>query len=98
MSTEWFDIAEYESIRVMTETHKLRFSHHAKLIQSGPNQTLVLSARGPYVCYRIVESGLEIPVNNVASAVPKAASLAGKMRRTTGSRTKKPTTESDSEE
>jgi hypothetical protein len=84
---EYTDIAEYESIRVIVETHKLRHSHHAKLIQSGPQQTLMLSVRGnlPPV-FRILESGLEIPVSNVASAIPKGVSLASKLQKTTGSR------------
>lgn len=83
---DYTDIAEYESLRVMTETHKLRHSNHAKLIQSGPGQTLVLSERGSYTCFRIVESGLEIPMGNVASAIPKGVTLATKVRKTTGTR------------
>jgi hypothetical protein len=82
----WTDIAEYESIRVATDVHKLRHSHHHKLIQSGPGQTLMLATRAGYTCFRIVESGLEIPVHNVASAIPKGVSLAGKLRKTTGTR------------
>ncbi len=82
----WTDLAEYESLRVASPTHKLRHSHHINLIQSGPGQTLMLSTRAGYVCFRIVESGLEIPVSNVASAIPKTASLASKIQKTTGSR------------
>ena len=71
---------------MVAEVHKLRHSHHHKLIQSGPNQTIMLSSRGPYLAYRIVESGLEIPATNVASAIPKGVSLANKLQKTTGSR------------
>lgn len=80
------DIAEYESLRVIGEIHKLRHSSYGKLVNSGPGQTLMLSSREGYVTYRIVESGLEIPITNVASAIPKAASLANKLQKTTGSR------------
>lgn len=98
------DIAEYESLRVVGETHKLRHSHHHKLIQSGPGQTLVLSTRSGYQTFRIKESGLEIPVTNVASAIPKGVSLASKLQKTTGSRltpklpAKSPAEDDDGEE
>ena len=84
--TPWTDIAEYESLRVKSETHKLRHSNHSKLINSGPGQTVMLSSRGAHVTFRIVESGLEIPLENVASAIPKACTLATKTQKTTGSR------------
>lgn len=80
------DIAEYESLRVQAATHKLRHGHHPNLIQSGPGVTIMLGTRGGYTCFRIVESGLEIPVENVASAIPKGATLATKLQKTTGSR------------
>ena len=86
MSAEYTDIAEYESLRVSFATHALRHSHHAHLIQSGPGQTIMLGHRGGYTCFRIVESGLEFPITNVASAIPKGVSLASKLQKTTGSR------------
>jgi hypothetical protein len=86
MSEAYTDLGEYESLRVGNEVHKLRHSHHYKLIQSGPGQTLMLSTRSGYTTFRIVESGLEIPLANVASAIPKGAQLASRMSKTTGSR------------
>lgn len=80
------DIREYESIRVATDVHKLRHSHHHKLIQSGPGQTIMLRDDKGYIHFAIVESGLEIPASNVASAIPKSSTLASKMQKTTGSR------------
>ena len=80
---EYIDLQEYESLRVIGETHKLRHSHHHKLVNSGPGQTLMLSERGGYMTFRVVESGLEIPVFNVASAIPKGVSLATKRQKTT---------------
>lgn len=86
MTTPFTDIAEYESLRICNEIHKLRHSSYGKVVNSGPGQRIMLSERGAYVCFRIVESGLEIPIGNVASAVPKLASLASKLQKTTGSR------------
>ncbi len=85
-ASRWTDIAEYESLRVKSTVHKLRTSHHQMLVQSGPLQTLMLSQSGGYMAFRIVESGLEIPIGNVASAIPKGVSLASKLQKTTGSR------------
>ncbi len=82
----WTDIAEYESVRVIAVTHKLRTSNHQHLVQSGPGQTLMLSVRGGYTTFRILQNGLEIPIGNVASAIPKGVSLASKLQKTTGSR------------
>lgn len=89
------DIQEYESLRVKVATHKLRHSYHQNLWQSGPGQTLMLSVRDGtgYLFFRVVESGIEIPMENVASAIPKGVTLASKLRKTTGTRlTEKPQT------
>lgn len=87
------DLGEYDSIRVKYATHKLRHSHHATLIESGPGQTIRLSSNGPYLCFRIVESGIEFPIGNIASAIPKGSTISGKLQKTTGSRlTTKPVT------
>ena len=87
------DLGEYDSIRVKYATHKLRHSHHATLIESGPGQTIRLSANGAYLCFRIVESGIEFPIGNIASAIPKGSAISGRLQKTTGSRlTTKPTT------
>lgn len=77
------DIAEYESLRVKYDTHPLRHSKHGKIINSGDGQTLMLSSRGGYTCFRIVETGFELPVENVASAIPKNVALSVRQRKTT---------------
>lgn len=84
--SEYVDHGDYESIRVKYATHKLRHSHHATLIESGPGQTIRLSSKGPYVVFRIVESGIEFPIGNVASSIPKGSVISGRLQKTTGSR------------
>lgn len=81
---EYTDIAEYETLLVSNNIHRMRHSTHAKMIQSAPGQTVMLSTREGYFTFRIVESGQEIPVPNVASAIPKRSTLATKMQKTTG--------------
>ncbi len=81
---------EYQSLRVKSPTHKLRHGGLASLVQAGGEQTITRHEDGGYVFFRIEPSGVEVPVENVASAIPKAASIASKLKKTTGSRIVKP--------
>lgn len=78
----WTDIAEYDSLRLHGEIHRTR--HQGRLqIMSGPGNTIVLSKHeSGFFAFRVVESGLEIPVPNVASAAPKNTQIASKLRKT----------------
>ncbi len=78
----WTDLAEYDSLRLHGEIHRTR--HQARLqILSGPGNTLVLSQHvSGYFTFRVQESGLEIPMSNVASAAPKGSQMAAKVRKT----------------
>jgi hypothetical protein len=77
------DHAEYASLRCVNLTDAGRTGGPTPtLIHSGPGRTLVLSSRAGYYTFRIRESGLEIPVTNVASATPKGVAAAGRIKRT----------------
>ncbi len=80
----WIDHQEYESLKLIKEGHRSRFQGH-NTMRSGSGNTIMLSQLEgtPYVCFRIVESGLEVGTGNVASAVPKGTSLSVKTRKTT---------------
>jgi hypothetical protein len=80
---DYTDIGEYESLRVIQEVHRIGRSQHPSLVRSSAGHTIMLSERNGYMTFRIVENGLEIPVFNVASAIPKGATAAVKTQKTT---------------
>ena len=83
--TEWLDHGEYESLRLIHAVHRLRFGAGQGQVQSGPGQTIMLSTLvgAGFTCFRIVENGLQIPIANVAGAVPKGSGLGVVRRKTT---------------
>lgn len=80
---EYVDIAEYESLMVKSKVHRTRGFINQLQLHSQPDQTIMLSQRGGYFTFRLVESGQEIPIPNVASAIPKRAPAATRTQKTT---------------
>lgn len=70
---------EYDSLRIKSATHVR--SGYSGQIASGGGQQIFFRAE-PYPHFAVLPKGIEIPMENVASAVPKAAGLASKLRRT----------------
>lgn len=72
---------EYQSLRVKSPTHKLRFSNLPSKIEADGDQKITFRP-APYPHFCVSPSGVEIPLENVASAIPMAASIAGRLRKT----------------
>jgi len=51
-------------------------------VEAGGDQKIILREK-PYPHFVVLPSGIEIPVANVASAIPKGAALADRVKRTT---------------
>ena len=85
------DGVEYQSVRIIGDVHKLRFGAGARLVESGPGQTIVFR-KEPYPHFHVLPAGVEIPLHNTASAIAMSAGLASKLRKTgqTGARVVKP--------
>lgn len=79
---------EYASLRIIEPAHKLRFGHGAKLVESTADQTIIFRPL-PFPHFDIAPTGIQIPLHNVASAIPKGAALAARVRKTTGGRVEK---------
>jgi hypothetical protein len=80
----YVDHGEYASLRVVNLTDAGRTGGPVQtLLHGGPGRTIVLSCKyGSYWTFRIKETGIEIPVTNVASATPRGAPGATRVRRT----------------
>lgn len=85
------DAVEYESIRIIEGAHKLRYGSGAKLVESKGDQIIRFRST-PFEHFEVQPQGIQIPIGNVASAVPKSASIANRLRKTgqTGGRIVKP--------
>lgn len=74
---------QYSSLRIVSETHKLRQGNLPKLVQAGGTQTITRERdEDGYIYFLVQPSGVEIPLHNVASAIPAAASIAEKVNGT----------------
>jgi hypothetical protein len=73
--------AEYSSLRILHETHKLRQGNLPKLVQAGGGQTVTYKTE-PFPHFEVQPSGIQIPLHNVASAIPVQASIADKVNGT----------------
>lgn len=96
MSTKPADGTLYESLRIIEGAHKLRYGSGTKLVESKGDQSITFRTL-PFEHFEVAPSGIQIPLHNVASAIPKSAALAGRLRRTgqTGGRLSKPAEVSD---
>lgn len=86
MKDQITDHGEYESLRLQKPLGEGGRMHGGSgvptMLQGGPGRTIVLSCKfGGYWTFRIKESGIEIPLANVASATPKGAKINGLRRR-----------------
>lgn len=75
--------AEYQSLRIFEVAHKLRHGVQPKLVEAGGDQTITFHPE-PFPHFEVLPSGVQIPLNNVASAIPKTASIAQKVVKTVG--------------
>lgn len=75
--------AEYASLRLIDVVHKLRYGVQPKLVEANGEQTITYRNE-PFAHFDVQPSGVQIPIHNVASAIPKEASVAAKMNRTVG--------------
>lgn len=74
---------EYQSLRIKSVVHKLRHGVQPFLIEAGGDQTITFKSE-PFPLFEVLPSGVQIPLDNVASAIPKGASVANKIGRTVG--------------
>lgn len=83
---EWVDIGEYASLRTIENVHAVGrvqgVMRTPRKVDAGPGVRIVLSVKAGYASFRLLPAGTEIPVTNVATAVPKGAALASRLRRT----------------
>lgn len=75
----------YQSLRIIEVVHKLRHGTQPKLIEAAGEQTIERKRDDDgYMYYEIQPSGVEVPLHNVASAIPIGASVASKVAKTVG--------------
>jgi hypothetical protein len=74
---------EYQSLRIKGVVHKLRHAMNAMLVEATSDQTITYKD-APFPHFEVQPSGIQIPLHNVASAIPKGASLASKVNKTVG--------------
>lgn len=74
---------EYASLRIRNVTHKLRQGAMPFLVEAGGGQTITYRSE-PFPHFDVQPSGIQIPLQNVASAIPKGASIANKVNKTVG--------------
>lgn len=73
----------YQSLRLRNVVHKLRYGVQPLLVEAGGDQTIEYKAE-PFPHFDVQPSGVMVPLHNVASAIPKEASIAQKVGRTVG--------------
>jgi len=74
---------EYQSLRILDVIHKLRFGTQPKLVEATHDQTITYKDL-PFPHFDVQPSGVQIPLHNVASCIPKDASIASKVGKTVG--------------
>lgn len=75
----------YQSLRIIEVVHKLRHGTQPKLVEATSEQTIERKCDDDgYLYYEVQPSGVEIPLHNVASAIPVGASVASKVAKTVG--------------
>lgn len=77
--------SEYTSLRLRNTVHKLRYGVQPLLVEAGGEQTITFLEE-PFPHFVVDPSGVQIPLHNVASAVPSSAALAAKVGKTVGQR------------
>lgn len=79
----YIDLLEMEELKLLKDGHRMRGMGYGTL-RSGPGRTIMLSQieGTSFVTFRVVESGVLVGTNNVATAIPKASSLALKHQKT----------------
>jgi hypothetical protein len=75
---------EYQSLRLRNVVHKLRYGVQPLLVDATSEQTITRHNDDGYIYFRVMPTGVEIPLHNVASAIPKNASIASKIGKTVG--------------
>jgi hypothetical protein len=73
----------YQSLRLYEPVHKLRQGSLPKLVEANSQRTITYR-EAPFPQFLVMPEGVEIPIHNVASAIPVGAGLADKMARTVG--------------
>jgi hypothetical protein len=74
---------EYQSLRLKNVVHKLRYGVQPMLVEAGGDQTITYSET-PFPHFEVLPSGVQIPLHNVSSAIPKDANVASKHAKTVG--------------
>ena len=70
---------EYDNLRIKSPTH-VRSGYGGQISSGGGQQ--IFFRQEPYPHFVVLPKGIEVPLENVSSAIPKAAGLASKLRRT----------------
>lgn len=73
----------YASLRIIDVVHKLRFGVQPKLVEAGGDQTITYRDE-PFPHFDVQPSGVQVPLHNVASAIPVTSSIAEKTNKTVG--------------
>lgn len=84
-------MSDYQSLRLRNNVHKLRYGVQPLLVEANGspedgsrNWQTITYKEEPFPHFEVLPSGVQIPLHNVASAIPRTASIATKVAKTVG--------------
>ena len=76
---------QYQSLRLYSAVHKLRQGSLPNLVEANAQREITYRSE-PFPQFLVMPEGVEIPLHNVASAIPVGSGLADKITKTIGAR------------